>query len=43
MEGPSQLGSLAIVFDADFVRISFLPAERHPILVVDPSLIRELG
>ena len=37
--GPSQLGSLVIVFDADFVGMSLLPSERDAILVVDPKTV----
>src|SRR5574342_22959 len=37
--GPSQLGSLVIVFDADFVGMSLLPTERDAILVIDPNTV----
>src|SRR6266511_6106530 len=33
--GPNQLGSLVIVFDADFVGMAALPSERDAILLVD--------
>src|SRR5258708_15601706 len=33
--GPSQCGSLVIVFDADFVGIAALPSERDAMLLVD--------
>src|SRR6266540_221735 len=35
--GPNQLGSLVIVFDADFVRMSVLPPKRDPVLFVHPN------
>src|SRR5215213_6737328 len=37
--GPSQSGSLVIVFDADFVGMSLLPSERDAILVVDLNAV----
>src|SRR5690242_2938035 len=37
--GPSHLGSLVIVFDADFVGMLLLPTERDAILVVDPNAV----
>ena len=37
--GPSQFGSLVIVFDANFVGMSLLPSERDAILVVDPNAV----
>src|SRR5436190_19189023 len=39
IDGPSQLGSLVIVFDADFVRISLLPSKRDAVLVIDPNAV----
>jgi len=39
MAGPSQLGSLVIVFDADFVGIALLPPERHTVLIVDSNTV----
>ena len=35
--GPSQFGSLVIVFDADFVGMAALPSERDAILLVDAN------
>src|SRR5262249_35658283 len=37
--GPSQSGSLVIVFDADFVGMSVLPAERDPVLLLDANAV----
>jgi len=37
--GPSQLGSLVIVFDEDFVRMSLLPQKRHSVLIVHPNTV----
>src|SRR5499427_11052599 len=37
--GPSQFGSLVIVFDADFVRMSVLPPKRHPVLLVHANAV----
>ena len=37
--GPSQLGSLVIVLDPDFMGMPFLPSERHAVLVVDPHAV----
>ena len=40
--GPSQLGSLVIVFDANFVGMSLLPSERDAILVIDSNAVLQL-
>src|ERR1700738_1717410 len=37
--GPSQLGSLVIVFDADFVGMSVLPSKRDAILLVHANTV----
>jgi hypothetical protein len=37
--GPSQLGSLVIIFDADFVGMPLLPSERDTVLVIDPNAV----
>src|SRR5262249_17926994 len=39
IDGPSQFGSLVIVFDADFVGMTLLPSERDAILIVDPNAV----
>src|SRR5258708_40301761 len=37
--GPSQFGSLVIVFDADFVGMAALPSECNAILLVDADTV----
>jgi hypothetical protein len=37
--GPNQFGSLVIVFDADFVRMSLLPEEGYSILIIDSDAV----
>src|SRR5258708_33317895 len=37
--GPSHSGFLVIVFDADFVGMSVLPPEGHPVLLVDANAV----
>src|SRR5919198_1274124 len=37
--GPSQFGSLVIVFDADFVRMSVLPSQSDPVLLIDADAV----
>src|SRR5262245_21283643 len=37
--GPSQFGSLVIVFDADFMSMSLFPSECDAILVVNPNAV----
>jgi len=37
--GPNQFGSLVIIFDADFVRMSLLPEAGYSILVIDSDAV----
>jgi hypothetical protein len=37
--GPNQFGPLVIVFDADLVGISVLPAERDAVLIVHANAV----
>ena len=36
---PNQAGSLVIVFDSDFIRITLLPPEGHAVLIIDANAV----